>query len=612
MKKLNYILGILGLGLFLGGSITACSPDYETDFEVRTLVVPDKSLKTITLNKEGGNGEIVVNTNVPFDDWTAESNAEWCKIERQKDKVLVSAGANTIYVNRQARIVIKYGHQSYAVDVIQLGLQPTIIIGEGEDAGKEDFILNTESKAKDLRIPVVSNLKLDNIVVPDTCSWVRFEGIETAPATRADGNALKQYMKFSMAENTDTIVRYCNIVVQSSSNYSFVGRFLIKQHESGYLVRTDDAHKEYHVGEAGETITIPLSVNGPQKAYTYEIEASAQSWIKPAPATRAMRNMNESFMVMPNDLEQDRVGRITFTSADNSETLVVTVTQDKFVPVPPENVKNVTATPGNGFITLHWDLPEKVNYAKLKVTYDSKVDGVKTVELNNSATEVRIDSTFKCAGTYSFTIESFGPTGMKTNDPVTVQAQSKTFIVRSTTPIHLTESMIKANATQMNDGQRIPGLIDDNPNTFYHTLWSGASPGKKPHFIQITLPEAITGCRVAYVSRNGSNGAGDVTKADMYTNTQDTSVDPENFDQWHKEGTLTFPLPAGRGKRTESSNEVIFDSPTKYIRFIPTARRDADPIDFSGSNGWWNMADFYLYSVDTSEKWAKSKLGISE
>ena len=37
--------------------------------------------------------------------------------------------------------------------------------------------------------------------------------------------------------------------------------------------------------------------------------------------------------------------------------------QAGFVPVPPVNVVNATATPGAGHITLQWEAPEDVDYS---------------------------------------------------------------------------------------------------------------------------------------------------------------------------------------------------------------------------------------------------------
>ena len=93
MKKNILIIGLASIFGIASGLIS-CSPDYETEFKVETLVVPDKSQAPITFPLLGGEHEIEVQTNVPLDRWSAQSNAEWCKVVQHEGKVVVSASAN--------------------------------------------------------------------------------------------------------------------------------------------------------------------------------------------------------------------------------------------------------------------------------------------------------------------------------------------------------------------------------------------------------------------------------------------------------------------------------------------------------------------------------------
>ena len=52
--------------------------------------------------------------------------------------------------------------------------------------------------------------------------------------------------------------------------------------------------------------------------------------------------------------------------------------------------------------------------------------------------------------------------------------------------IKLTTENVVSNATE-NEGQGIPGLIDYNPSTFFHSLWRTGTP--EAHYIEVTLPE---------------------------------------------------------------------------------------------------------------------------
>lgn len=81
MKKNILLIALVGM-FFAALGLQSCSPDYETNFEVKTLVVPDKSLSPVYFNIDGGESEAKVNTNVPFDMWTASSNADWLMVEK--------------------------------------------------------------------------------------------------------------------------------------------------------------------------------------------------------------------------------------------------------------------------------------------------------------------------------------------------------------------------------------------------------------------------------------------------------------------------------------------------------------------------------------------------
>ena len=382
MKKNILIIGLASIFGIASGLIS-CSPDYETEFKVETLVVPDKSQAPITFPLLGGEHEIEVQTNVPLDRWSAQSNAEWCKVVQHEGKVVVSASANNIYKQRRAEITVAYGHQSYSITVSQFGKEPAILIGD--KLQQEGYVEIIDAERETLTIPVATNLNLDNIIIPDTCNWIRLaEQPATFDAkTRAAEDVNKQELKFTLDKSTETDVRYCTIILQSSQNYSYTASFLIKQQPRGYIVEIDEDKKIYEVKAMGETITIPFKVNSPagEVSYTYEVEESAQSWITPVslPASRALRDVSESFIIKANtEVEnQPREGKITFKSTNSTDKVpsqfVVTVKQAGFIATPPLNVINATATPGAGSIQLQWEIPEDVDFNKIKITYYDKV-----------------------------------------------------------------------------------------------------------------------------------------------------------------------------------------------------------------------------------------------
>ena len=611
MKKNILIIGLTGiLGTFV--ALSSCGPDYETEFNVLTLTIPSESQAAVVFPLSGGEHEIEVETNVALDNWTVSSNAEWCKLQKQEGKVTVSADQNEGYKQRIAEVTIAYGHQSYSISVKQFGLEPVIDIPELTDDGMKAV----DAKATSLSIQVNTNLNLDVITVPDTCNWVRFNEPKELKAKKGQKavkaeDIVKKNLVFSLDQNTDTIVRYCTITLQSSQNYNCVGTFIIKQQPRGYIVDIDDAHKVFEVKAMGETITIPFKVNGPAGAeYEYVIDENAQTWIKPAtaPLTRgALRDASESFIIEPNTavVEQPREGTITFTSKDpvDPNSFTVTVKQAGFVPVPPVNVVNATATPGAGHITLQWEAPEDVDYSKVKITYYDKVTKEnKEIEIDGfKTTSAIIDDTYQCAGEYSFTFKTYGPTGMETESPVIITGTSGE--ASELERVILTVDMLSANATQDGDGGGLPALIDGKGGTYYHSRWQDPVVSEA-HYVQIKLNKPLQGLRFEYDARQtGINNGGDVTIATIYGST--------NGEYFESMGTEEFNLPTSNGGHATAKNNVNGKQAYNYIRFTPTGRRNQATLDYTNANkAWWNMAEMYLYRVRHDEAWAKEQLGI--
>ena len=611
MKKNILIIGLTGiLGTFV--ALSSCGPDYETEFNVLTLTIPSESQAAVVFPLSGGEHEIEVETNVALDNWTVSSNAEWCKLQKQEGKVTVSADQNEGYKQRIAEVTIAYGHQSYSISVKQFGLEPVIDIPGLTDDGMKAV----DAKATSLSIQVNTNLNLDVITVPDTCNWVRFNEPKELKAKKGQKavkaeDIVKKNLVFSLDQNTDTIVRYCTITLQSSQNYNCVGTFIIKQQPRGYIVDIDDAHKVFEVKAMGETITIPFKVNGPAGAeYEYVIDENAQTWIKPAtaPLTRgALRDASESFIIEPNTavVEQPREGTITFTSKDpvDPNSFTVTVKQAGFVPVPPVNVVNATATPGAGHITLQWEAPEDVDYSKVKITYYDKVTKEnKEIEIDGfKTTSAIIDDTYQCAGEYSFTFKTYGPTGMETESPVIITGTSGE--ASELERVILTVDMLSANATQDGDGGGLPALIDGKGGTYYHSRWQDPVVSEA-HYVQIKLNKPLQGLRFEYDARQtGINNGGDVTIATIYGST--------NGEYFESMGTEEFNLPTSNGGHATAKNNVNGKQAYNYIRFTRTGRRNQATLDYTNANkAWWNMAEMYLYRVRHDEAWAKEQLGI--
>lgn len=385
MKKNKLFFGILGILVCMLGA-PSCAPDYETEFEVKTLTVPDSDLSPINFGIEGGSKEVRVETNVNVENWTVTSNADWCNVQKLSDKVVVSAAANNLFVTRIARVTVAYGHQSYNIPISQTGSLASILI-DGETSG---VVKEIDVNGGEISVVADANVVIDNISIPDTTDWLKIVSVVD--------NGPQKILKFTADPSFASKIRYSTITIQSSQDFSKVITFVIKQKERIW----------------GDPIAVPLTLD-----------------------------------------------------------------------------------------------------------------------------------------------------------------------------------MLSANATQSGDGQGLPGLVDNNNNTFYHTLWSQASPGGKPHYVQINLNEPLQFIRIDYNGRNGSNGAGDVQRAAIWVSETGGSDDSE----WTKAATITYNMGLNtRGALYVGENVANLGKAYRYIRYIPEARRNADPIDPSGTNGWWNMADMFLYT----------------
>ncbi len=158
--------------------------------------------------------------------------------------------------------------------------------------------------------------------------------------------------------------------------------------------------------------------------------------------------------------------------------------------------------------------------------------------------------------------------------------------------IPLRAEMFSTNAQEPSEGP-IKNICDGDATSYFHTLWSKASEGGKPHYLQIALDNPISDLKVEYSSRHNGDGGGDIKRAEVYTSETGGTDDSE----WTKVGTMHFPLPGGRKAKSLSNERIKFEAPVKHIRLVPVARRNADPIDPSGKNGWFNMGEIYLWTT---------------
>lgn len=215
----NIIITLIALSIGLAG-LTSCAPDYETEFEVKTLIVPDESLAPISFPIEGGTRTAIVETNVVESAWTVTSNADWLTVKKAAGKVDISAGANDTFDVRIGQVTISYGHQTYNIPVSQGGKTPQLLV-EGARQGVEKVVPAQQST---VTVTVKSNMNIDNILITDTASFVNVVSIEDV-AGKTDEKKITFNVKLNLSRNT----RYSTITIQSSDNYNHTATFLITQ-----------------------------------------------------------------------------------------------------------------------------------------------------------------------------------------------------------------------------------------------------------------------------------------------------------------------------------------------------------------------------------------------
>lgn len=217
MKKNILLLGLIGILL---SSVFSCAPDYETEFEVKTLVVPDNSLAPISFPLEGGEAQALVETNVELANWSASSNAEWLSVEKKEGSVTISAGSNSTYASRIARVAIEYGHQAYYINVTQKGNTPFLLV----DGLRNGVIKSVTAAETTFSVLVKSNMNVDHILIPDTANFVHVDAI-----TDVEGKADEKTVTFKVDQNMSRNSRSSKITIQSSDNYDHAASFVVTQ-----------------------------------------------------------------------------------------------------------------------------------------------------------------------------------------------------------------------------------------------------------------------------------------------------------------------------------------------------------------------------------------------
>ncbi|MCD8166353.1 MAG: discoidin domain-containing protein [Bacteroides sp.] len=247
----------------------------------------------------------------------------------------------------------------------------------------------------------------------------------------------------------------------------------------------------------------------------------------------------------------------------------------------PISMSTVRSEALPGEIKLTWDAPEG-NFTYLQIRYYDphlKKDVYKIA--SKGTTEMVIEDTRARYGDYTFHFQTFNA-AHQGGETGTVNAQSgpapATTTVVSRTEIPLTADMLSTNAQEPSEGP-IRNLIDKDPGTFFHTIWSGAAV-PLPQYIQVDLKEPYENFLIWYQNRNDNTTDGRPSTADLQI-----SNDGQN---WETVAELSG-LPSARS--AEYTSDYVAPGKTfTHFRFSVTS--------ISNGKTWFNMAELALYDVE--------------
>ena len=598
--KINFlfILSVLFVGTL---GLASCATDYDTDFTGKELEVPHSSQRMIAFNKEGGEQQIVVETNVALDEWKAESNADWLTVTKNADGkgVTVKAPAYDGFKAREAKVTISHGERaSYEIKVSQMGFESVLRIPEQNPFFNREgtFYSLLESKVTSIDVPVETNLNLDHIIVPDTVSFVRLDASKTVK----ENGIVK--LHFDMDPNTTSETRYCTVRLKSSDNWDASIEYVIEQSAKGYKVRpiypAETKQASVEMIDLGRTYRVPFQRAAVDGNYEIIIPDDAKSWL--TTTKKYVAGSEAVFTATLNTTDNPRSCDVVCKPSNgNAQPFTIHVTQQAFQDIVPTGVNDLTVTPGKGQFNVTWKAPDEVNYEKVIIRAKSNMAGVPESVKEVPATETScvLNDVFNFAGDYTITVTTKGLRGKNTDAPATATAQTNEW--SESVEIPLTAAMLSSNSMQ--PGHEVGSAVDGNKTTYFQTKSNGSTSDPRP-YIDITLNEGINGTFYLAFDENK------VTSNDR---------NPKKVNIYASADVITAATPVSTHVTYRSANAV--SEPLSYtktngatithIRFEPTQRKNGTNINNGGGSAYWYLTELHLY-VYHDEAWKKEQLGL--
>ena len=598
--KINFLF-ILSV-MFAGAlGLASCAADYDTDFTGKELEVPHSSQRMIAFNKEGGEQQIVVDTNVPLDEWKAETNADWLTVTKNADGkgVTVKAPSYNGFKAREAKVTISHGERaSYEIKVSQMGYESVLRIPEQNPFFNREgtFYSLLEGKVTSIEVPVETNLNLDNIIVPDTVSFVHLDASKTVK----ENGIVK--LHFDMEPNTTSEKRYCTVRLKSSDNWDASIEYVIEQAAKGYKVRpiypVETKQASVEMIDLGRTYRVPFQRTATDGNYEIIIPDDAKDWL--STTKKFIAGSEAVFTTTLNTTDSPRSCDVICKPSNGSaQPFTIHVTQQAFQNIVPTGVSELNVTPGKGQFNVSWKAPDEVNYEKVIVRAKSNMPGVPESVKEVAATETScvLNDVFNFAGDYTITVTTQGLRGKNTDAPVTATAQANEW--SESVEIPLTAAMVSSNSMQ--PGHEIGSAVDGNKTTYFQTKSNGSTSDPRP-YIDITLNEGINGTfYLAFDENKVTTNDRNPKRANIYASSDviTAATQPLTQTNFRSANAVSEPL-----SYTKTNGVTV-----THIRFEPTQRKNGTNINNGGGSYYWYLAELHLY-VYHDEAWKRQQLGL--
>ena len=598
--KINFLF-ILSV-MFAGAlGLASCAADYDTDFTGKELEVPHSSQRMIAFNKEGGEQQIVVDTNVPLDEWKAETNADWLTVTKNADGkgVTVKAPSYNGFKAREAKVTISHGERaSYEIKVSQMGYESVLRIPEQNPFFNREgtFYSLLEGKVTSIEVPVETNLNLDNIIVPDTVSFVHLDASKTVK----ENGIVK--LHFDMEPNTTSEKRYCTVRLKSSDNWDASIEYVIEQAAKGYKVRpiypVETKQASVEMIDLGRTYRVPFQRTATDGNYEIIIPDDAKDWL--STTKKFIAGSEAVFTTTLNTTDSPRSCDVICKPSNGSaQPFTIHVTQQAFQNIVPTGVSELNVTPGKGQFNVSWKAPDEVNYEKVIVRAKSNMPGVPESVKEVAATETScvLNDVFNFAGDYTITVTTQGLRGRNTDAPVTATAQANEW--SESVEIPLTAAMVSSNSMQ--PGHEIGSAVDGNKTTYFQTKSNGSTSDPRP-YIDITLNEGINGTfYLAFDENKVTTNDRNPKRANIYASSDviTAATQPLTQTNFRSANAVSEPL-----SYTKTNGVTV-----THIRFEPTQRKNGTNINNGGGSYYWYLAELHLY-VYHDEAWKRQQLGL--